>query len=30
MQETQEIDRARRARRRCIAEQHTADEDGEE
>ncbi len=30
MRETQEIDRARRALRRCIAEQHTVDEDGEE
>ncbi|MER7579141.1 type II toxin-antitoxin system RelE/ParE family toxin [Kitasatospora sp. NPDC097691] len=29
MRETGEVDRARRAMRRCVAEQHTADEDEE-
>ncbi|MQA15492.1 MAG: type II toxin-antitoxin system RelE/ParE family toxin [Pseudonocardiaceae bacterium] len=30
MRESREVDRARRAMRRCMAEEHTADEDGEE
>lgn len=30
MRETREIDRARQARVRCIAAEHTADEDDEE
>lgn len=30
MRETREVDRARRALQRCVTEEHTADEDGEE
>lgn len=30
MRESREVDRARRAMRRCMAEEHTADEDDEE
>lgn len=30
MRETREVDRARRALQRCLTEEHTADEDGEE